>query len=218
MGIEQPDVSSPQTGGLADRYAAAFAAHLDEGGESGLGAAYALGREAVAEQYSVLDFADAHHRALTAALDGRAGRPAGRGGPGRRGVHPREPVGVRDRRPRLPRGAGDRAHRARARRAAALARRRLGRDQLLADRGGDPAADRRRRPRGARAPGARRSRSSPPSRGGRRSARRRPRLRRARTPARRASASACARRARTSARSRSSIAPSASSPRATTRS
>ena len=77
MGIEQPDVSSPQAGGLADRYAAAFAAHLDEGGESGLGAAYALGREAVAEQYSVLDFADAHHRALMAAL---TAAPVGRQG------------------------------------------------------------------------------------------------------------------------------------------
>jgi hypothetical protein len=69
VGVDQPDVSSPGgINGLADRYAAAFAAHLGEGGESGLGAAYALGREAVAEQYSVLDFADAHHRALTAAL------------------------------------------------------------------------------------------------------------------------------------------------------
>ena len=69
MGVDQPDVSSPEgIGGLAARYATAFAAHLGEGGESGLGAAYALGREAVAEQYSVLDFADAHHRALTAAL------------------------------------------------------------------------------------------------------------------------------------------------------
>jgi hypothetical protein len=65
VGVEQPDVSSPA---LADRYAQAFAAHLGEGGESGLGAAYALGREAVAAQVSVLDFADAHHRALTVAL------------------------------------------------------------------------------------------------------------------------------------------------------
>ena len=40
MGVEQPDVSSPA---LASRYAEAFAAHLGEGGESGLGAAYALG-------------------------------------------------------------------------------------------------------------------------------------------------------------------------------
>jgi hypothetical protein len=77
VGIEQPDLSSPETGGLADRYAAAFAAHLGEGGESGLGAAYALGREAVAGQYSVLDFADAHHRALTAAL---TAAPVGRQG------------------------------------------------------------------------------------------------------------------------------------------
>ena len=70
-------MSSPEIGGLADRYAAAFAAHLGEGGESGLGAAYALGREAVAGQYSVLDFADAHHRALTAAL---TAAPVGRQG------------------------------------------------------------------------------------------------------------------------------------------
>ena len=63
MGVEQPDVSSPA---LPERYATAFAAHLGEGGESGLGAAYALGREAVAAQYSVLDFADAHHRAARA--------------------------------------------------------------------------------------------------------------------------------------------------------
>jgi Stage II sporulation protein E (SpoIIE)/Phosphoserine phosphatase RsbU, N-terminal domain len=65
VGVEQPDVSSPA---LAERYAQAFAAHLGEGGESGLGAAYALGREAVAAQVSVLDFADAHHEALTVAL------------------------------------------------------------------------------------------------------------------------------------------------------
>ena len=74
MGVEQPDVSSPA---LPERYATAFAAHLGEGGESGLGAAYALGREAVAAQYSVLDFADAHHRALTVAL---ASAPPGRQG------------------------------------------------------------------------------------------------------------------------------------------
>ena len=62
MGVDQPDVSPPDGApALAERYATAFAAHLGEGGESGLGAAYALGREAVAAQYSVLDFADAHH-------------------------------------------------------------------------------------------------------------------------------------------------------------
>ena len=44
MGVEQPDVSSPEGApALGERYAAAFAAHLGEGGESGLGAAYALG-------------------------------------------------------------------------------------------------------------------------------------------------------------------------------
>jgi hypothetical protein len=78
VGVEQPDVSSPESApALAERYAQAFAAHLDQGGESGLGEAYALGREAVAAQYSVLDFADAHHRALTVAL---ASAPAGRQG------------------------------------------------------------------------------------------------------------------------------------------
>ncbi len=74
MGVEQPDVSSPA---LAERYAQAFAAHLSQGGESGLGEAYSLGREAVAAQYSVLDFADAHHSALTVAL---ASAPGGQQG------------------------------------------------------------------------------------------------------------------------------------------
>jgi serine phosphatase RsbU (regulator of sigma subunit) len=55
-------------GALADRYALAFAAYLADRGERGLGAAYALGREAVASQLSVLDVAEAHHAALTAAL------------------------------------------------------------------------------------------------------------------------------------------------------
>jgi hypothetical protein len=77
VGVEQPDVSSPDGAALGERYAAAFAAHLGEGGESGLGEAYALGREAVAAQYSVLDFADAHHAALTVAL---ASAPPGRQG------------------------------------------------------------------------------------------------------------------------------------------
>jgi GAF domain-containing protein len=78
VGVDQPDVSSPEGApALADRYAAAFAAHLGEGGESGLGAAYQLGREAVEAQVSVLDFADAHHRALTVAL---ASSPPGRHG------------------------------------------------------------------------------------------------------------------------------------------
>lgn len=55
-------------GALADRYALAFAAYLGDRGERGLGAAYAIGREAVASQLSVLDVAEAHHAALTAAL------------------------------------------------------------------------------------------------------------------------------------------------------
>ena len=151
VGVEQPDVSSPEGApALAERYATAFAAHLDQGGESGLGEAYALGREAVAGQYSVLDFADAHHSALTDRALLGAARPPGRDRARCRGIHPREPVGVRDRGARLPRGAGDRAHRARARRAAARAGRRVRRDQLLADRRRDPPAHRRRRPRRAR--------------------------------------------------------------------
>jgi serine phosphatase RsbU (regulator of sigma subunit) len=55
-------------GALADRYALAFAAYLGDRGEGGLGAAYAIGREAVASQLSVLDVAEAHHAARAAAL------------------------------------------------------------------------------------------------------------------------------------------------------
>jgi serine phosphatase RsbU (regulator of sigma subunit) len=56
---------------LADRYARAFAAYLDERGERELGAAYDLGREAVAGQLGVLDVAEAHHAALMAELAAR---------------------------------------------------------------------------------------------------------------------------------------------------
>lgn len=59
---------------LADRYAAAFAAYLADRGELGLGAAYDLGREAVAAHLSVLDIAEAHHAALREALGGVADR------------------------------------------------------------------------------------------------------------------------------------------------
>jgi serine phosphatase RsbU (regulator of sigma subunit) len=59
---------------LADRYAAAFAAYLDDRGETGLGAAYDLGREAVAAHLSVLDLAEAHHAALRGALAAGGGR------------------------------------------------------------------------------------------------------------------------------------------------
>ncbi len=52
---------------LAARYSEAFAAYLGDRSEQALGAAYDLGREAVAAQLSVLDLADAHHDALRAA-------------------------------------------------------------------------------------------------------------------------------------------------------
>jgi transcriptional regulator with GAF, ATPase, and Fis domain len=54
--------------GLAARYASAFAAYLEDRGERELGAAYDLGRQAVAEHLSVLDLAEAHHEAVRAAL------------------------------------------------------------------------------------------------------------------------------------------------------
>jgi hypothetical protein len=57
---------------LANRYAAAFTAYLSDRGERGLGAAYDIGREAVAAHLSVLDLAEAHHAALRAALAGEA--------------------------------------------------------------------------------------------------------------------------------------------------
>jgi serine phosphatase RsbU (regulator of sigma subunit) len=53
---------------LAARYSSAFAAYLSERGELELGVAYDLGREAVTAHLSVLDIAEAHHRALLAAL------------------------------------------------------------------------------------------------------------------------------------------------------
>jgi len=53
---------------LAAHYATAFSAYLVARGERELGAAYDLGREAVAAQLSVLDLAEAHHAALRAAL------------------------------------------------------------------------------------------------------------------------------------------------------
>ena len=49
---------------LAARYSEAFAAYLSDRGEQALGAAYDLGREAVAAQLSVMDLAEAHHAAL----------------------------------------------------------------------------------------------------------------------------------------------------------
>ncbi|HYI18316.1 MAG TPA: SpoIIE family protein phosphatase, partial [Solirubrobacteraceae bacterium] len=54
--------------GLRERYAEAFRAWLEHRDERELGTAYALGREAVSLQLSVLDLADAHHRAAAEAL------------------------------------------------------------------------------------------------------------------------------------------------------
>jgi hypothetical protein len=54
---------------LAASYASAFAAYLSGRGERELGAAYDLGRQAVAAHRSVLDLAEAHHAALRSALD-----------------------------------------------------------------------------------------------------------------------------------------------------
>jgi serine phosphatase RsbU (regulator of sigma subunit) len=63
-------VGTTDATGLAARYAAAFSAYLAARGEQELGAAYDLGREAVAAKLSVLDLADAHHSALAAMTSG----------------------------------------------------------------------------------------------------------------------------------------------------
>lgn len=62
-------------GALAERYARAFADYLTERGERQLGAAYDLGREALARQLSVLDVTEAHHAALLDALAGEGAEP-----------------------------------------------------------------------------------------------------------------------------------------------
>jgi serine phosphatase RsbU (regulator of sigma subunit) len=54
---------------LSASYAAAFTDYLADPGERELGAAYEVGRQAVAAHLSVLDLAEAHHAALRAALD-----------------------------------------------------------------------------------------------------------------------------------------------------
>ena len=53
---------------LAAAYADAFAAYLADRGERELGAAYDIGRRAVAARLSVLDLAEAHHAALRQAI------------------------------------------------------------------------------------------------------------------------------------------------------
>jgi len=60
---------------LVSRYASAFSAYLRDRGEQGLGAAYDLGREAVAAHLSVLDLAEAHHRALRGVLEEGSAAP-----------------------------------------------------------------------------------------------------------------------------------------------
>jgi serine phosphatase RsbU (regulator of sigma subunit) len=61
------------TNALVARYSDAFAAYLSHRDERALGAAYDLGREAVAAQMSVLDLAEAHHGALRTVLGGTRG-------------------------------------------------------------------------------------------------------------------------------------------------
>src|SRR3954466_2135571 len=53
---------------LQDRYAEAFRAWLAHRDERELGTAYALGREAVTARMSVMELAEAHHRAAREAL------------------------------------------------------------------------------------------------------------------------------------------------------
>jgi serine phosphatase RsbU (regulator of sigma subunit) len=60
---------------LAAAYADAFAAYLADRGERELGAAYDIGRRAVAAHLSVLDVAEAHHAAIRQALSDGGGAP-----------------------------------------------------------------------------------------------------------------------------------------------
>jgi serine phosphatase RsbU (regulator of sigma subunit) len=60
---------------LAAAYADAFAAYLADRGERELGAAYDIGRQAVAARLSVLDLAEAHHAAVRRALGDGGGPP-----------------------------------------------------------------------------------------------------------------------------------------------
>ena len=154
MAEPAPPASAPPHE-LRARYHEAFRSWLAHRDERELGAAYALGREAVSAELSVLDLAETHHQAARrgAARGGRPGAPR-RAARGRGRVLRRGALDVRDRAPRLPRGAGGGAARARARDAAARACRRLGEDQRDDDHRGGAAAHRRRGAAGARrAPG-----------------------------------------------------------------
>src|SRR5688572_22727533 len=63
-----PQASGAPSDALRERYAEAFRAWLEHRDERELGTAYALGREAVRAQLSMLDLAQAHHDAAAAAL------------------------------------------------------------------------------------------------------------------------------------------------------
>ncbi|HZB77224.1 MAG TPA: SpoIIE family protein phosphatase [Solirubrobacteraceae bacterium] len=68
MAGSPPRVPGAPSEALRERYAAAFRAWLAHRDERELGTAYALGREAVHAQLSVLDLAQAHHEAAAEAL------------------------------------------------------------------------------------------------------------------------------------------------------
>ena len=75
MAVQQEEGPNNGAGDLAARYAAAFSAYLSDRGETGLGTAYDLGREAVAAHLSVLDLAGAHHAALRGVLASGSQQP-----------------------------------------------------------------------------------------------------------------------------------------------
>ena len=63
------DVDTLTARRFADSYLEAFARHLGDPGEATLRAAYELGRQAIADELSVLDIAAVHHEALAEASD-----------------------------------------------------------------------------------------------------------------------------------------------------
>ena len=67
-GRSRPPGARRASDALRERYAEAFRAWLEHRDERELGTAYALGREAVSAQLSVLDLAEMHHDAAAAAL------------------------------------------------------------------------------------------------------------------------------------------------------
>jgi hypothetical protein len=70
-----PEPALLSAASLRERYQQTFRAYLREHDEESLGAAYALGREAVTAQLSVLDLAEAHHEAVQSAMRAAATRP-----------------------------------------------------------------------------------------------------------------------------------------------